>query len=253
MAKNDVFLRPINNSSIVQQVIDRLTDAMISRELKPGDKIPTEVELAENFGVGRNSIREAIKILVYFGVLEIRRAEGTFVRKGFSESMIDPMLYGIILNTDDSWDSLKELRELMEVGVVKLAMKKGNQEDIQLMHEKYQALKEAMNQPNYDVNEVFEADNQFHETVSSMGHNPLVDRINTVVRELTHSMRMRTVTNMMKNGEKDMLLKVHEEICDLIINKREETIDKVIQGSYFYDKGILEETTEEREPKKSMA
>ena len=60
---------------------------MLNRELRPGDKIPTEAELAESMGVGRNSIREAIKILVYLGVLEIRRAEGTFVCEGFSESM----------------------------------------------------------------------------------------------------------------------------------------------------------------------
>ena len=75
-----------------RQVINALTDAMINRELRPGDKIPTEGEMAENMGVGRNSIREAIKILVYLGVLEIRRAEGTFVCEGFSESMIDPMI-----------------------------------------------------------------------------------------------------------------------------------------------------------------
>lgn len=241
MKKNDVFLRPINNESIVQQVIDRLTDAMISGELKPGDKIPTEVELSETFGVGRNSIREAIKILVYFGVLEIRRAEGTFVREGFSESMIDPMLYGIILGTDESYDSLKELRELMEVGVVKLAMKKCNQTDIETMYDRYNSLRIAMDKPDYDVNEIFEADNDFHKVVSSMGHNSLVDRINSVVRELTHSIRLRTVTVMMQNGEKNTLLKVHEDICDLIIGRDEENIDQVIRDSYFYDRGVLED------------
>lgn len=245
MEKSEAFLRPINNASVVQQVIDRLTDAMVARELRPGDKIPTEVELSETFGVGRNSVREAIKILVSFGVLEIRRAEGTFVRQGFSERMIDPMLYGIILNTEDSWDSLKELRELMEVGVVKLAMKKCNDQDIKVMYEKYETLKTVMNQPNYDIDLVFEADNNFHEVVSSMGHNPLVDRINSIVRELTHSMRVRTVTNMMRNGEKDMLLKVHKDICDLILSRDESKIDKTIQDSYFYDRGILEENKEE--------
>ena len=86
------YLKKVSSESVVQQVINALTDAMINRELRPGDKIPTEAEMAENMGVGRNSIREAIKILVYLGVLEIRRAEGTFVCEGFSESMIDPMI-----------------------------------------------------------------------------------------------------------------------------------------------------------------
>ena len=108
------FLRPIDNTSVVQQVIDRLTYAMIYKELRPGDKLPTEMELASSFGVGRNSIREAIKILVSFGVLDIRRPEGTFVTNGFSDKMINPLLYGIILDQSDSIDSLKELREWVD-------------------------------------------------------------------------------------------------------------------------------------------
>ena len=117
-------LKKVKNPSVVQQVIDSLTDAMIRKELRPGDKIPTENELSESLGVARNSVREAIKILVFLGVLEIRRPEGTFVCDGFSESMINPMIYGIILNQGDSWDSLMELREMTEAGVIRLAIEK---------------------------------------------------------------------------------------------------------------------------------
>ena len=117
-------LKKVKNPSVVQQVIDSLTDAMIRKELRPRDKIPTENELSESLGVARNSVREAIKILVFLGVLEIRRPEGTFVCDGFSESMINPMIYGIILNQGDSWDSLMELREMTEAGVIRLAIEK---------------------------------------------------------------------------------------------------------------------------------
>ena len=89
------MFKKIKNKSVVQTVVDSITKAIIAGELKPGDKIPTELELAESFGVGRNSIREAIKILVYYGILEIRRAEGTFVCNGFNKIMIDPMVYGV--------------------------------------------------------------------------------------------------------------------------------------------------------------
>ena len=117
MSQNISYLKKLNNESVVQRVINCLTDAMINKELRPGDKIPTELELSETLGVGRNSIREAIKILVYLGVLEIRRAEGTFVCEGFTESMIDPMIYGIILDKADSYDNLMELREMMEAEI----------------------------------------------------------------------------------------------------------------------------------------
>lgn len=61
---------------------------MINKELKVGDKLPTEIELSKSFGVGRNSIREAIKILVAFDVFEIRRLEETFVTNEFSDKML---------------------------------------------------------------------------------------------------------------------------------------------------------------------
>lgn len=73
-------------------------------------------------------MREAIKILTYLGVLESKRSEGTFVCSGFQESMIDPMIYGMILN-QDSFDNLMELREMVEAGIMRLASAKYNEED----------------------------------------------------------------------------------------------------------------------------
>ena len=124
-----IQLKRIKSESVVQQIIDSLVEAMIRKELKPGDQIPTEMELAERLGVGRNSVREAIKILVYFGVLEIRRAEGTYVCEGFTDTMIDPIIYGIILDKAGSYEYLMELREIMEAGVMKLAMENAKEEE----------------------------------------------------------------------------------------------------------------------------
>ena len=73
MENTPTYLTSLKKESVVQSVINRLTEGMRTGELKPGDKIPTEPELAESFGVARSSIREAIKILTYLGVLESRR------------------------------------------------------------------------------------------------------------------------------------------------------------------------------------
>lgn len=234
--KSDYFQsKKINSSSVVQQVIDALTQAMIDRELKPGDKIPTELELSESLGVGRLSIREAIKVLVYYGVLEIRRPEGTFVCRGFSDSMIDPMLYGIILHEDDSYASIKELRQMMEVGVIRLAMHKCSDEDKRELLKKYNVFKAAVNQESISVQEVFEADNEFHRVVSSMGGNPLIDRINSLVRTLTYDIRYRTVKNMIESGKARTLLLAHKKIYDAIVNKDESNIEDIVDYGYFYD------------------
>ena len=230
------YLKKINNVSVVQQVIDNLTEAMLNRQLRPGDKIPTEAELAESMGVGRNSIREAVKILVYLGVLEIRRAEGTFVCDGFSESMIDPMIYGIILDKEDSYENLMELLEMMEVGVMQLAMKKVTQKELDVLKNKLEDMHKEIHKGPDNVENAFWADNEFHDIISDMGQNPLVDKINQVVRTLTHAMRLETVRTMIETGEGEELYKAHENIYRMIADKDMEHMDKAVKATYFTDK-----------------
>lgn len=235
MNQNTSYLKKLNSESVVQQVINCLTDAMINKELRPGDKIPTEMELAASLGVGRNSIREAIKILVYLGVLEIRRAEGTFVCEGFSESMIDPMIYGIILDKTDSYDNLMELREMVEAGVVQLAMAKYNEQDMKNLEEKLSVMKAEIEKGPDNTAKAFAADDDFHDAVSQMGHNPLVEKINRVVRMLTYAVRLETVTHMIESGRGDELYAAHEKIYKMLKSRDRENINRSIRDTYFED------------------
>ena len=227
------YLKKVSSESVVQQVINALTDAMINRELRPGDKIPTEAEMAENMGVGRNSIREAVKILVYLGVLEIRRAEGTFVCEGFSESMIDPMIYGIILDKEDSYENLMELREMIEVGVLQLAMAKVQEEELKSLKEKLGHMKTAIEAGSENVENAFWADNEFHDAICNIGKNPLVNKINQVVRVLTYSMRFTTVETMIKTGRGQELYEAHQKIYEMIENKVTDNLNMAVRKTYF--------------------
>ena len=227
------YLKKVSSESVVQQVINALTDAMINRELRPGDKIPTEAEMAENMGVGRNSIREAIKILVYLGVLEIRRAEGTFVCEGFSESMIDPMIYGIILDKEDSYENLMELREMIEVGVLQLAMAKVKEEELKSLKEKLGHMKTAIEAGSENVENAFWADNEFHDAICNIGKNPLVNKINQVVRVLTYSMRFTTVETRIKTGRGQELYEAHQKIYEMIENKVTDNLNMAVRKTYF--------------------
>ena len=212
------MFKKIKNQSVVQTVVDSITKAIIAGELRPGDKIPTEMELAESFGVGRNSIREAIKILVYYGILEIRRAEGTFVCDGFNKIMIDPMVYG----------------------VMRLAIAKYNEEDIEKLREKLEVLKQEIDKGPENIENVFVADNVFHDTVSEMGHNPIVDRINNVVREMTYKMRYRSVLNMLQSGRGNELYDAHEKIYKKILNHDLTNLNQDIRRTYFPEEADMD-------------
>ena len=231
------FLRPIDNTSVVQQVIDRLTYAMIYKELRPGDKLPTEMELAASFGVGRNSIREAIKILVSFGVLDIRRPEGTFVASGFSDKMINPLLYGIILDQSDSIDSLKELREWVDFGILELALEKAEPEDLFQLEEQLKNLLAEID--GGDAEKVFLADDNFHEAISTAAHNSLLGQIAKLVRTLTSEMRMNTISNMIKIGKSRELKKAHEDLFNIVKFKNDKSARRLLVEGYFYRYNIL--------------
>lgn len=126
--------------------------------------------------------------------------------------MINPMIYGIILEGADSYTNLMDLRGIVESGVVYQAMKKYNEEDVQQLKKALDHLKEEIQKGTDNVQGVFEADNQFHEMISHMGHNPLVDKINQVVRELTYAIRLKSVEEVMKKGKGQKFYEEHEKI-----------------------------------------
>ena len=122
--------------------------------------------------------------------------EGTFVTSGFRDSMIDPMVYGVILNQGDDFKGLMELREMMEVGMLRLAMRKHTEDGMVLLRGKLNAM-EALTQAEGDVvSAFFTVDNEFHDAVSALCDNEQAEKINRVVRVLTHAVRYETVKKM---------------------------------------------------------
>jgi DNA-binding FadR family transcriptional regulator len=243
-----IQLKRIKSESVVQQIIDSLVEAMIRKELKPGDQIPTEMELAERLGVGRNSVREAIKILVYFGALEIRRAEGTYVCEGFTDTMIDPIIYGIILDKAGSYEYLMELREIMEAGVMKLAMENAKEEEFRSLRIQLDRMRREIEIGPENVDRVFQEDNEFHSIITSMGHNPLVQKIEAVVRTLTHSMRYETVKAMVESGRGQELYEAHEKLLRILESKDETDLNENVRNTYFVNEFIEAKELDRQDP-----
>ena len=225
------------STNAVQQIIDAFTQSLVTGELKPGDQIPTEIELSEKFGVARNTAREAIKILVAMGVLEIRRPVGTFVCEGFTEPMISPLLYGVILGRGDSYDELMDLREIMETGTMLTVIRNAADEEIATLFGPLAALKEACRQKEPAVQEVFERDDRFHETMMALTHNRILEQIAGTVRTMTHDMRLESVKLMLSAGRAEELYQAHERLCRILSDRDVEAVYREIRGTYFVPDG----------------
>lgn len=231
----DITFSKLNSESMVQQTINFLTDAIVRRELQPGSKIPPELELSEKLGVSRNTVREAVKILVFMGVLEIRRPEGTFVRSGFTESLIDPMIYGIILNQGNSYETLMELREMIESGVMRLVMEKATDDQIETLREPLETLKNVCAAKQPDLDAIMNADDEFHMAVNNLGGNEMVNKISNTVRVLTHAMRYESVDGVLKAGKAMELYAAHEKLFEMLKHRDAAELNYKVRSTYFVD------------------
>ena len=93
----DLFTRGKKPPSNVETVVGTIKDLLNRRHLRPGDLIPSENELSGSLGISRGSIREAMKILAAFGVIEIRQGDGTYISTSTNKKLFDPLLFSLLI------------------------------------------------------------------------------------------------------------------------------------------------------------
>ena len=119
----------IQKSSTPQMIVEQILKRLNTGELKPGDKLPPERELTKMFGVGRSSIREAIRALVVMGYLEVLQGKGTFIKANLPAVGLAALDMGHVLEAATLFD-LMEAREILESKVVELASERADKKDI---------------------------------------------------------------------------------------------------------------------------
>jgi GntR family transcriptional repressor for pyruvate dehydrogenase complex len=105
-------IRPVKQKTVVYQVAEQLKRLIVSGTMKPNDKFPSEMKLAEMFGVGRSTIREVMKIFQYIGIVEVHNPKGTFLSDSSNISS-ESLEWAMILGEKDISEVI-ELRLVME-------------------------------------------------------------------------------------------------------------------------------------------
>ncbi|KAB2496280.1 FadR/GntR family transcriptional regulator [Priestia endophytica] len=177
--------KKIKPRKIYEQVAEELLLNIKNGDLKPGDKLDSVWQLAENFQVGRSAIREALSALRAMGLIEMRQGEGTFVRE-FDPSMISLPITTAVLMKKEDIENLLEVRKVLEVGASGAAASKRTEEDLINMKN---ILEKMMNSVG-DEELGEKADFQFHLAVAKASQNPLlVGLMNNVGEMMLQSMR----------------------------------------------------------------
>ena len=190
-------IQAIHIESPVSKIIRQLKQLIVSGQLKPGQRLPSERLLADRFGVGRSYIREAILKLEFYGLLKTSPQSGTFV-SGYNIKILDSVFSDIINFNKDDLAALIEARYHMEITAVQLAAVRRTDKDVK-------ELKEALDDFDDKVSKGLEAvedDMLFHIKVAGSSKNSVIE-----------SMILTTIPDVIKN------IREHE-LCGKDSNKR---------------------------------
>ncbi|MCR8632656.1 FadR/GntR family transcriptional regulator [Paenibacillus radicis (ex Xue et al. 2023)] len=175
-----VSFQNVSRRKLVDEVVMQLQKKISSGDIPPGQKIPTEPELMEQFGVGRSTVREAVRVLVHAGLLEKKQGFGTYLSTNLTiqEPLDHRLRRAEILE-------VYEVRRMLELEIAKLAAERRDDDDLaqmrQFLDQRAQALKIGPN------NDYLNADISFHIAVAAASKNSIVIDLyrtfSTVLRE----------------------------------------------------------------------
>lgn len=228
MAYEGLF-EELPKGSLSDIIVKRITNALISGELKRGDKIPTETEFSENLGVGRNAVREAIKVLVAFGVLEIRRAKGTYVVDDYNDKLLDPLIYGLILS-ERSMDELLDVKIALAGGVTYLALKNATDDEVTELRQLAETFHAVMADPYSTDEQCYDAAVDFNVYLSNIHHNRMLAQLDGIVHKIAKFTRHAALEKSREIGEPWLLPDNYMEQVDVIASRDESAIAPFIDN-----------------------
>ena len=223
--------RSVRQASVVDQIIENFKNALIQGELKPGQRLPSEAELCEQFGVGRSAIRESMKILQALGIVNIQQGNGTYIVDEPAPSMLNPLIFAIMLQAGMSTD-LVELRRLMEIGYCELAAHHATDEDWARIEATAEAHANHAKLSEVDVEELTRLDLEFHRSILDASHNTLVISLGHTIEELFFAGIRNTYIAVADNVEKSV--RFHREIINAIRANDPMKIHAAVEGSLVY-------------------
>lgn len=162
----------VRRRRLSDQVADDLKNRLVADGLKQGDRFPTEADLAEEYGVSRTVVREAGRILVERGLVDIRPGRGMVVADLGGE-MLSRQLQLMLEVGQGSFDHLMEVRSALEVSISHWAAVRRTEEDIR----RIQKTLAAFTDPPADSALGLEADLDFHTALTIASHNPFFEQL----------------------------------------------------------------------------
>lgn len=207
--------------SLYAQIVDRIRQWIRDGQLKEGDQLPSERELAQMFDVSRVPVREALKILEFLGAVQHIRGKGVFVKKINISNVLNNIEF-MMIDPIHTLSDLFEAREAIEFQATMLAAQRRTDEDLRAM----EAAVDEMEQKIKEGKDVVDASAQFHNAVIAASHNVILMSINESLGNLLKFSRQKSLKDASRWHTS---LGYHKEIMQKIKEKDGEGAHRLVR------------------------
>lgn len=196
-----------NGKPLAEQVADYILKLIVDSGLEAGAKLPNEFELAERTGVGRGTIREAVKILVSRNILEIRRGAGTYVsdRQGIVE---DPLGLAFIKDKKNLAMDLLNVRLMLEPEIARMAAEHATEEQKDALVRQCDKVEEIICQGKNHMEE----DVRLHEMIAACSGNRVMEKLVPVINS-----SIAVFVDVTNGRLRQETIETHREIVEAIV------------------------------------
>lgn len=203
---------PSSVEIVVKQISNYLVDGLVRGQLKAGEQLPSERELAAKFNVGRSTLREAMKVLSIIGFLDTRPGFGTFITKSSSSLFLSPLSWNLLVGEKTIHD-ITELRLLIECEAAAMAANRATPDGLADLNTAFKQLGKAYE--DLDIEAFIAYDVDFHLAIAKCSQNDAFYQILITIKKILaqFSKALNTVRNL------GIIYQEHQEILDSIINK----------------------------------
>ena len=177
----------VRTSRLYEQIVQQIEESIVKGDLKAGDQLPAERDLAQRFGVSRTAVREAVKALREKGLVEAYSGRGTFITDGTTQAVRQSLDLMVKIGQPEGSTHLAEVRAILEPEIAALAAARIQEPELATMREAVAAMDRAGQDPETYI----EADLDFHLALAEGAANPLILSLLDSIVGLLREQRLR--------------------------------------------------------------
>jgi GntR family transcriptional repressor for pyruvate dehydrogenase complex len=234
-----VTFEPVKRETVMDTVARRIESLIRSGELKVGSVLPPEPKLAAMLGVSRNSLREALKSLVFLGLIKARPGYGTYVQPTLGRAVTRHFEWMLLLH-EIKYLEIYELRKILEPPVAALAARRASKDDIEKMTEAIREMRGCFARPD----QYMAAEMAFHEAFTQAAKNVATQ---TMLRMMYGALAegRRRVLPLISDIQQNF--KRHERIFKCIAKRDAKSARKAVLDDLRYSESLLRKDLEMQE------